>query len=82
MDKLKYLVFILVGGAVGFFIGMQYQSSWHTRTDLNLFCGEIGKQYLELVKEERGITTFDGGGDWEKAVEIETQMINICNSGF
>lgn len=76
------ILILLVGGAIGFFIGMQYQGGWHKRTDLNLFCGQVGKQYLELVKEERGITSFDAGGDWEKAVEIETNMVNLCNSEF
>lgn len=71
---------MLIGGAVGFFIGMQYQSGWHKRTDLNLFCGQVGKQYLELVKEENGIEEFNEGGDWEKAVDLQTQMVNLCNS--
>ena len=82
MNKLKLILFLLVGGAIGFFIGTEYQKGWHTRTDLNIFCGKIGMQYLDIIRENKGITSFEGGGDWEKAVEIETQMVNMCNTEF
>ena len=80
MNKLITIIIILFGGFVGFVVGVEYQKGWHTRTDLNLFCGQIGKQYLELVKKEKDITSFDSGGDWEKAVEIETNLVTLCNS--
>ncbi len=80
MGKVKIILLLMVGSVLGFFIGMFYQQGWYSRVSRNEFCNEIAVQYLEIMKDEKGITSFDGGGDWEKIVDKETQILKLCDS--
>lgn len=44
-------------------------------------CAELGTTYLEIGKEELGITDY-GSEQWKKLIEDETKFTNDCYKSY
>lgn len=74
-DQPKFIIAGLVLLAFGFIIGALVSDKRVPRN-----CSELSVDFLEMGKKYYGLT--GSSPDWGKAVEVETELMNVCLKQF
>lgn len=66
------LLFTILSAVAGIVVGYQLRSD-----SMPTNCAELGAAYLEVGKNELGITDF-GSDEWIRLIDDETKFTNDC----